>query len=139
MHSRNPHDLPIAATDENGLAADSDLSILRDVLRMLPAGVTVQDEHGRFLLVNDAAAAHLRIAAGDPAAPPSPELSQRRETGLELLRTGRAAVTEECVNSGEARQILLTAHLPVRIADRNLLISSSTDISEQKTLEDHLF
>lgn len=140
MQSRNPHDLLIAATDgENGLAAESELGILRDVFRMLPAGVTVQDEHGRFLLVNDAAAAHLRIAAGDPAAPPSPQLSQRRETGLEVLRTGRTAVAEECVNSGEARQILLTAHRPVRIADRNLLISSSTDISEQKALEDHLF
>jgi cyclic di-GMP phosphodiesterase Gmr len=140
MHSRNQHDLLIVATDgENGLAVDPELRILRDVLRMLPAGVTVQDEHGRFLLVNDAAAAHLGIAAGDPAAHPSQELSQRRETGLELLRTGRAAVTEEHVNGGEARQILLTAHRPVRIADRDLLISSSTDISEQKAVEDHLF
>jgi cyclic di-GMP phosphodiesterase Gmr len=140
MHSCNQHDLLIVATDgENGLAVDPELRILRDVLRMLPAGVTVQDEHGRFLLVNDAAAAHLGITAGDPAAHPSQELSQRRETGLELLRNGRAAVTEEHVNSGEARQILLTAHRPVRIADRDLLISSSTDISEQKAVEDHLF
>ena len=36
---------------------------------MLPAGVTVQDEQGRFLLVNDAAAAQLGMAAGGPAAP----------------------------------------------------------------------
>ena len=38
-----------------------------------------------------------------------------------------------------ARQVFLTTHRPVRIADRNLLLSSSADISEQKALEDHLF
>jgi diguanylate cyclase (GGDEF)-like protein len=140
MHSRTQNDPLAAATEaENGFALDTELSILRDVFRLLPAGVTVQDEHGRFLLVNDAAAAHLRIAAGDPAGLPSQELSQRRETGLELLRAGRAAVAEEYLNNGEAKQILLTAHRPVRIADRNLLISSSADISEQKAIEDHLF
>jgi diguanylate cyclase (GGDEF)-like protein len=43
------------------------------------------------------------------------------------------------VTRGEVKQIFLTAHRPVRIADRNLLLSSSTEISEQKALEDHLF
>ena len=70
---------------------------------------------------------------------PSAELNQRRETGLELLRAGRAAVAEECFTSGAVKQVLLTAHRPVRIADRNLLLSSSADISEQKAVEDHLF
>jgi cyclic di-GMP phosphodiesterase Gmr len=106
---------------------------------MLPTGVTVQDEHGHFLLVNDAAAAQLRMAAGDPATPASKEFSHRRETGLELLRAGRAAVAEESITSGEARQVFLTAHRPVRIADRNLLLSSSADISEQKAIEERLF
>jgi len=106
---------------------------------MLPAGVTVQDEHGRFLLVNDAAAAQLGIAVGEPAAALSKELHQRRETGLELLRAGRAVISEECVTSGQTKQVFLTAHRPVRIADRNLLLSSSADISEQKAVEDHLF
>src|SRR5450759_5155527 len=104
---------------------------------MLPAGVTVQDEQGRFLLVNDAAAVQLGIAAGAPAG--SAEFSQRRDTGLELLRAGRAAVAEECVTRGELKQVFLTAHRPVRIADRDLLLSSSADISEQKAVEDHLF
>jgi len=53
MQSRSSHDLPIRAPE---LGGDAELSILRDVFRMLPGGVTVQDEHGRFLLVNDAAA-----------------------------------------------------------------------------------
>ena len=66
-------------------------------------------------------------------------LSERRETCLELLRTGRSAVLEEAVSDGPAKQVFLTSHRPVRIADRNLLLSSSADITEQKALEDKLF
>src|SRR6202011_4131857 len=140
MYSRYQHDLQTAATEgDNHLAVDSELSILKDVFRMLPTGVTVQDEHGRFLLVNDAAAAQLGIVVSEPAALPSKELDHRRETGLELLRTGRAVVAEETVATHHGKQVLLTAHRPVRIADRNVLLSSSTDISEQKAVEDYLF
>jgi hypothetical protein len=47
MYSRYQHDLQTAATEgDNYLAVDSELSILKDVFRMLPVGVTVQDEHG---------------------------------------------------------------------------------------------
>ncbi|MFZ2157905.1 MAG: EAL domain-containing protein [Bradyrhizobium sp.] len=106
---------------------------------MLPTGVTVQDEQGHFLLVNDAAAAQLRMVGVEPAAPASRELDHRRKTGIEVLRTGRPAIAEECVASGHAKQVYLTTHRPVRIADRNLLLSSSADISEQKAVEDHLF
>src|SRR5450759_1017633 len=140
MQSRYNHHLHAAAPESDSeLAADNELSILRDVFRMLPTGVTVQDEQGRFLLVNDAAAAQLGIIAGETAAPPSKELDHRRETGLELLRAGRAAVAEECVTSGPVKQVFLTTHQPVRIADRNLLLSGSADISAQKAVEDQLF
>src|ERR1700730_15746518 len=123
MQSRTKHDLQSTATQGDiGLAEDSELSILRDVFRMLPTGVTVQDEHGRFLLVNDAAAAQLGIVVSEPAVA-SKELDHRRETGLELLRSGRPAVAEECVTSGPVKQVFLTVHRPVRIADRNLLLS----------------
>jgi diguanylate cyclase (GGDEF)-like protein len=136
MQSRGQHHN--AGTEgDSAFAGDTELNILRDVFKMLPAGVTVQDEHGRFLLVNDAAAVQLGIAASKPAA--SKELDQRRETGLELLRSGRVAIAEECVTSGEVKQVFLTTHRPVRIADRTLLLSSSVDISEQKAVEDHLF
>ncbi len=140
MQSRPTYDLQIGATQgECERAAETELNILKDVLRMLPAGVTILDEHGDVVLVNEAAAAQLRIGGSGPAAPLSPALSQRRETGLELLRSGRAAVAEECVTGGNARQVLLTSHRPVRIADRNLLLSASADISEQKAFEDQLF
>ena len=35
--------------------------------------------------------------------------------------------------------MFLTTHRPVRIADRDLLLSSSADITEQKAFEDTLF
>jgi cyclic di-GMP phosphodiesterase Gmr len=140
MHSRAKHDPQTAATEAgDGSAVATELSVLRDVFRLLPGGVTVQDEQGRFLLVNDAAAAQLGIAVGGQAAPDSQELTHRRETGLELLRAGRAAVIEESVTGSEGKQTLLTAHRPVRIADRHLLLSSSADISEQKAIEAQLF
>ncbi len=140
MQSRTPHEQRTAATEGNSeYALANELRILRDVFRMLPTGVTVQDEQGRFLLVNDAAAAQLGMAGREMEAPASKELDHRRKTGMELLRTGSHAVAEECVNRDQARQVFLTTHRPVRIAERNLLLSSSADISEQKALEDHLF
>jgi cyclic di-GMP phosphodiesterase Gmr len=84
MQSRRQH-YNAGTEGDSAFAGDTELNILRDVFKMLPAGVTVQDEHGRFLLVNDAAAVQLGIAASEPAA--SKELDQRREAGLELLRS----------------------------------------------------
>jgi cyclic di-GMP phosphodiesterase Gmr len=139
MQSRSSHDLQTSAPEFGG---DAELSILRDVFRMLPGGVTVQDEHGRFLLVNDAAAAQFGIAAGEPASLSrefNKEFNDRRATGIELLRSSHAVVAEECVTSGPVKQVFLTAHRPVRIAGLDLLLSSSADISEQKAVEAHLF
>jgi diguanylate cyclase (GGDEF)-like protein len=121
------------ATNESEL--HSELRILRDVVRLLPAGVTVQDEQGDFLVINDAAAARFQLARDAMAS----QLDERRETCLELLRSGRPAVLEEAVAGGATRQVFLTAHRPVRIANRNLLLSTSADITEQKAFEDQLF
>jgi c-di-GMP phosphodiesterase Gmr len=115
---------------------DSELRILRDVLRLLPSGVTVQDEQGKFLLVNDAALAQLQMAAGAPV--PSPH-NDRHETCLDLLRQGRPVVLEEAVASGAHRRVFLTSHRPVQIAGHSLVFSTSADISEQKAFEDQLF
>jgi c-di-GMP phosphodiesterase Gmr len=138
MHSPPKHDLQPASTDaDNEGAFNSELNILREVLWMLPGGVTVQDEQGDFLLANSAAEAQLGISAAATAVP-SKQLLERREAGLELLRAGRSAVVEESA-IGAAKQVFLTAHRPVRIAGRDLLLSSSADITEQKAFEDQLF
>jgi cyclic di-GMP phosphodiesterase Gmr len=53
MQSRSTYDLQIGATPgERERVAETELNILKDVLRMLPAGITIQDEHGDFVLVN---------------------------------------------------------------------------------------
>src|SRR6201992_1043850 len=109
--------------------------MLRAVVRLWRGGVTVQDEDGRFLLVNDAAAAQLGITTQ----PGSKELEHRRETCIELLRSGHSRVTEEAAGHGQHKQVLLTTHRPVRIADRSLLLSTSADITELKAVEDQLF
>ena len=107
--------------DEHDVHAD--FKLLNEIVRMLPASVTVQDEQGRFLLVNDAAAAQFRIPAEELLAasaitPPSTkELDHRRDTCIELLRADRAVVTEEQIVNGHSRRTFLTAHRPVCIAD----------------------
>ncbi len=126
---RSRHDFLHAAEPEPGL--------LGDIVRMLPHGVTVQDEQGRFLLVNAAATAQWQTAAAQRT--PSQELARREAAGRELLRAGETAVIEECIGSGAGKQTLLTIHRPVRLAGRDLLLTSSADISAQKAFEDQLF
>jgi len=121
---------------QDHLAPEADF--FKDVLKHLPAGVTVQDAQGRLLLVNDAAARQLGLDGRTPATA-SPLLGQRKESGRELLDAGREAILEECVGDGQARQVWLTSHRPVRIGGRDLLLSSSADISAQKAFEDQLF
>jgi len=101
---------------------------------MLPNGVTVQDEHGRVLLANDAATAQLQIGADGMV-----KHQHRRETAREALRNGETMVVEESFAREGGRQVFLTSHQPVRLADRDLLLSSSADITEQKAFEDQLF
>src|ERR1041385_2721774 len=132
-----------------GRAADArdvhaELALLKEIVRLLPAAVTVQDEKGRFLLVNDAAAAQLSIPAGEmPAAsssaPHAGALARRRDACIEVLRADRAAVGEECLGEGPLKRTWLTAHRPVRIADAKLLLTSSADLTEQKAMQDELF
>ena len=131
MHGSR-HDAPLSGTSPD--TEGSELSILRDVLRMLPVGVALQDEQGRVLLANEAAAEQLAIG---PDGRPGHE--QRRDATRQALHSGQAVVIEETIERDGGRQVLLTSHQPVRIAERNVLLSSSADITEQKAFEDQLF
>jgi cyclic di-GMP phosphodiesterase Gmr len=134
------HELTTAgeAADDRS-AIEAELSLLRHVLKHLPAGVTVQDENGRLLLLNDTAASQLAVTDTGSAGQLSAQLDRRREQGFELLRGGRSAVAEEASGDGQQKQVLLTAHRVAQLAGSNLLISASADISEQKAFEDQLF
>jgi diguanylate cyclase (GGDEF)-like protein len=138
MQGSAHHELRTDASEAEDIRArDAELSFFKDVLKHLPAGITVQDEHGRLLLVNDAAARQLGMDGSAPSA--SVLLDQRSENVPDLLQMGCESVGEECVGDGETRQVLLTSHCPVRIGGRDLLLSSSADITEQKAFEDQLF
>src|SRR3984957_13226278 len=140
MNSPLPNQIPPLSPQHQGeFAFEGDLGLLRDIIRLLPAGITVQDEEGRFLLINDAAASHLGMAAEQPCEFHAKHLDERRQMALELLRVGRPAVAEMKGAGSKGEQVLLAAHQPARIAGRNLLLSCSADISEQKAGEDHLF
>src|SRR4029079_3256951 len=54
-------------------------------------------------------------------------------------RSGRAAVLEEAVTNGPDKHVFLTAHRPIQVGKRNLLLSSYADLTEQKAFEDTLF
>ena len=137
MHDFTKHDFQSETSmPGNESNSSNELRVLRDLIRLLPAGVTVQDEHGEFILMNDAAAVQLQLAAN---ADQPTQIDDRHETCLELLRSGREVVLEEALSSGPAKRVFLTSHRPVQIAGRNLLISSSADITEQKAFEDQLF
>jgi diguanylate cyclase (GGDEF)-like protein len=116
-------------------ANETELGFLKEIVKLLPTGLTVQDAQGELLLVNDTAATQL----GMDGRRPSPDLAQRRDACQRALTAGQAVVTEEALHDGPARQVLLTTHRPVRLAGRELLISTSADITEQKNFEDQLF
>ncbi len=125
--------------------AATELSVLREIVRMLPSAVTVQDEKGEFLLVNDAAAAQFStppesFRAGEESSDFLKQaLAHRRHTALNLMQSGRTAVFEERVNSERDKRVYQTTHRPVQIGNRTLLLSSAIDVSRQKQVEEDLF
>ena len=56
-------------------ASEAELGFLKEIVKLLPAGLTVQDAQGQLLLVNDVAATQL----GMDGRRPSPDLTQRRD------------------------------------------------------------
>lgn len=123
----------------------SRLNFLSEVVRLLPTGVTVQDEQGNFVLVNAAAAAQFDMPADDivetaSSAPfPSRELNDRRHIARRALQSAKTRVSEELVRTDHGTKAYLTTHEPVLISNRKLVLSSSVDISQQKAIEEELF
>jgi diguanylate cyclase (GGDEF)-like protein/PAS domain S-box-containing protein len=127
------------AARERAVADDRDL--YKEIIDLLPVSLTLQDEDGRFILVNAVAANNLGTAAqvllgASPAdfLPPD-EAAQRREWEVALMRSGAPVATEERHADPSGERIWLTSHKPVHVLDRNLLMSSSLDISDRKQIE----
>ncbi|MGH6768133.1 MAG: putative bifunctional diguanylate cyclase/phosphodiesterase [Xanthobacteraceae bacterium] len=115
--------------------------LLNEIIDLLPISLTVQDENGRFLLVNSLAAANLDMPAdalvgaapGDFLSPE--EGAQRREWEIRLLQSGDRNTVEEIVAGPAGQHTWLTSHKPVLVRDRTLLLTSSHDITERKQIE----
>jgi diguanylate cyclase (GGDEF)-like protein len=105
-----------------------ELLLLRDIVRALPTAVTVQGEDGAVLLTNDAAAACPGLGSDGQAA-----------LAVARLQSGVAGVCEEEIADSSGPRVFLTAHRPIAVAGRTLLLSSSTDITAQKAGEADLF
>ena len=130
-------------------AAGEDRSdLLRAIVAALPVGVTVQDAHGAFLLINAVAATQLdTLPRGltDPSVATSPltgALHDRRAAGAAVMQSGEGHSVEECISGrpseGRRDRVLLTEHRPLRIGDETLLLSASVDITERKSTESEL-
>jgi diguanylate cyclase (GGDEF)-like protein len=121
-----------------GIAIDE----LHDVISRLPVGVTVQDHHGRFLFVNEAAGRQFNLAAFSVETPqlfPFEQLKRRQELCVEALRTGEATTSEERVRGPAGEREFLSSHRPLRCADRPLLLTSTIDVTAQKARERELY
>jgi len=129
---------------ENGGEAARDRDLYRALIDLLPISLTVQDEDGRFILVNAVAATNLAMTATElvgssPAdfLPPE-EAAQRREWEIGLMQSGTPLTTEDRFADPAGERTWLTTRKPVHILDRKLLMSSSLDISDRKQAEDEL-
>ena len=128
----------------NAREAEQDCTFLKDIVDALSIGLTVQDESGRFILVNKAAAANLEtpaqalIGASPADFLSTEEATQRRQWEIELIRSGETVTVEENAASAAGERTWLTSHTPATIAGRPLLISAALDISSRKQVEQKL-
>jgi cyclic di-GMP phosphodiesterase Gmr len=124
--------------------AEQDCTFLKDIVDALSIGLTVQDESGRFILVNKAAAANLEtpaqalIGASPAVFLSAEEAVQRRQWEIELIRSGETVTVEENAASTAGERTWLASHTPATIAGRPLLISAALDISSRKQVEQKL-
>jgi diguanylate cyclase (GGDEF)-like protein/PAS domain S-box-containing protein len=134
----------VAQMRESGQTVERDRGLLKDIIDALPSGVTVQDDQGRYVLVNSAAATSLsvpaeRLIGASPAAfLPEEEGSKRHQDDLGQMQRGQSSVLEEIVNGPAGARTFLTLRKPVRLRDRTLLLSTAYDITERKQAEDDL-
>src|SRR5262249_13168805 len=116
---------------------EQDTMLLKEIVNHLPIGLTVQDENGRFVVVNAVAAGNLgmpieHLVGASPGDFLSPEdAAVRREWEIGLVQSGQPSTTEENVSAESGEQTWLTSHKPVRILDRTLLLTSSLEITER--------
>jgi cyclic di-GMP phosphodiesterase Gmr len=128
----------------NEQSAQHSIELLQEITNHLPIGVTVQDETGRFVLVNSMAATNLAtpadvlIGASPADFLPADEAAQRRQWEIDLIQSNKSINTEENIKDATGERTWLTSHKPVRVLEETVLLSSSLDITERKQFEREL-
>jgi len=123
--------------------AQRNSDLLDEIVDLLPIGVSVQRQDGRFILANRAAAANLGLQAATlvGAAPadvlPADQAAKRSRSQAKAIATGALVTGEEKAGPAGDRT-LLTSHKSVRVLDDTLLLSSSLDITDRKQIEGEL-
>ena len=121
--------------------ARHDHQLLNEIIDHLPISLTVQDDDGRFIIVNALAAANLATPAevligSSPADYLSEkDAASRREWELGIIRGGESTTVETSASDQPGGRTWVTSHSPVRVRDRTLLVSSAVDITERKEAE----
>lgn len=130
---------PVAETPDSSALLDA-------IVGALPVGVSVQDEEGRLLVLNEPAA----LAIGDEISrlrgtvpfgvrdACSGQVARRRERFVKHLRSGEARLRERVVMIGDQPHTLLVTGKPVEIGGKTMLVSTSIDITERKRFEGEL-
>jgi cyclic di-GMP phosphodiesterase Gmr len=120
---------------QSASAAQRDSDRLKGIVELLPVGLTVQDERGRYVLVNDAAAKQLGASAQElnghlPA--------EAAPNDLVPVPPSELVEIEETSGGAAGERTWLTSRKPVRVLDETLLLSTSLDITERKQVETDL-
>jgi len=127
-------------------AAKRNADLLNAVVSVLPMGLTVQDETGRTVVVNDAAAAALGLPVEALRSKPlfglmggsTADARRRQRHFRQHLLHGGLRTRERAVSiDGDERTLLVTGK-PVRIFDEMLMVTASLDITERKRFENEL-
>ncbi len=117
-------------------------NVLSGIFELLPFGLTVQDQNGRFILANDVAARRLGLSPAELAGRPpvdgsgAPLLPATMETNSP--QDTAAVDFEEEIHGPAGERIWLTSRRPIRVLDEALLLSSSVDITQRKQIESDL-
>src|SRR5262245_18636360 len=116
--------------------------LLKGIVELLPVGLTVQDEHGSVILLNEAAAARIEMSASggnDPSLGDTPPVSPSEPAPSDS--NAPATDCEECEETALAAagaRTWLVSRRPVRFLDETLLLSTSVDITRRKQVESEL-
>ena len=123
---------------ENEIKEQRRNDLLEGIIDHLPVGLSVQDEYGRFVFVNGAAAASLGLPPEERIDAGPADFQPMQEPPEEVNPATKLVEVEEKISDPAGERIWLTCRKPVRILDQTLLLSTSLDITERKRLENEL-